>query len=58
MKTVTKYTQAKYNRVFAEVDPRNARSIKLLRRIGYFEPNPGKEVNRDWGSALVFEPKK
>jgi RimJ/RimL family protein N-acetyltransferase len=58
LKTLTDYSLAHYERVFAEVSPNNVRSIALMRRCGYFEPEPGKVFQREWGEALVFEPRK
>ena len=58
LKTASEYAITKYKRVFAEVEPNNVSSINLLKRAGYFEPEPGKIVERNWGNALVFEVKK
>lgn len=52
-KAITKYAVSNYKRVFAEVDPTNARSIRLMQRVGYV--TDGQIVARDWGKALVFE---
>lgn len=55
---LTNYALGQYNRVFAEVDVNNKRSITLLRRTGYEEPEPGKVVERDWGKVLTFDAPK
>lgn len=55
VKAATDYALRKYKRVFSEVAPGNTDSIKLLKRVGYYEPEPGRIVERKWGKALVFE---
>ena len=53
IKAITEYAKPLYARVFAEVEPDNRSSIKLMTRSGY--KTDGKVVDREWGRALVFE---
>ncbi len=56
LKTLTDYASSLFERVFAEIDPDNAKSIDLVKRVGY--TTDGEVVARDWGRALVFEAAK
>lgn len=55
---LTAYALDHFERVFAEVDQNNQRSIAMLERAGYSQPTPGRVVKRDWGDALVYEAAK
>lgn len=53
LKALTDYARSRFERVFAEIDPDNTKSINLVTRAGY--KTNGNVVERDWGRALVFE---
>lgn len=53
IRALTDYAKARFDRVFAEVEPDNTKSISLMNRTGY--TTDGAIVERDWGKALVFE---
>jgi RimJ/RimL family protein N-acetyltransferase len=53
VKSLTDFAKIHFDRVFAEVDPKNIKSINLLARSGY--QTNGVEVEREWGRALVYE---
>ncbi len=56
VRALTKYATHHFDRVYAEVAPDNEKSISLLERTGY--QATGETVEREWGSALVFEAAK
>lgn len=56
VRTLTDYALLRFDRVFAEVEPTNKKSIELMSRVGY--QTNGEIVERDWGKALVFEAPK
>lgn len=56
IKALTRYAKTRFDRVYAEVDVNNVRSINLLTRSGYH--TDGKVVELKWGRALVFEAPK
>lgn len=56
VRALTDYAKLRFDRVFAEIEPTNKKSIELIKRVGY-ETN-GEIVERDWGKALVFEAPK
>jgi len=53
LKTMTAYLEPRYERIFAGVDPRNEKSLRLCERVG-FVPKPGL-IRREWGDAVVLE---
>ncbi len=53
LKTMTAYLESRYERIFAEVDPRNEKSMRLCERVG-FVLKPGF-IRREWGDAVVLE---
>jgi RimJ/RimL family protein N-acetyltransferase len=57
LKALTAYLEPMFDRVFAEVDPKNEKSIRLFERLG-FQLVEGGLVQRDWGSAVVLVYKK
>lgn len=56
LKALSDYAIGYYPVVYADVEPNNAKSIALLERVGYVQTEG--PVQRDWGTALVFEYKK
>jgi RimJ/RimL family protein N-acetyltransferase len=53
VKAITDFAKSRFDRIFSEVAPDNAKSINLLIRSGY--QTNGELVERKWGKALVFE---
>ena len=56
LKAMSAYVGHKFERVYAEVDPNNEKSIRLCERAGYILQNG--LIQADWGSAAVLEFRK
>jgi RimJ/RimL family protein N-acetyltransferase len=56
LKALTAHIEPKFQRIFAEVDPNNKKSIRLFERIGYAPQEV--LIQRGWGKAAVLEFKK
>jgi RimJ/RimL family protein N-acetyltransferase len=53
VKTLTDFAKSQFDRVYAEIRADHVNSIELMKRAGY--QTSGETVERDWGTALVFE---
>lgn len=53
LRAATDYVSPRFDRVFAEIDEKHDRSIRMCENVGYIR-QPGVVV-RDWGRAVVME---
>lgn len=54
LRAFVNYIKPRFARVFAEVHEMNMPSIAVMQRVGFEE---AARVKRDWGPAIIFEPK-